>query len=46
MTLSCPCWAVVRRGATIYAPPAFTVKLTDQTGLLDAEDPAARTLTL
>src|ERR1700731_324014 len=46
MTLSCPCWALVRSGTTVYAPPALTVRLTDQTGLLDAEDPAARILTL
>ena len=35
-----------RKGTTVYAPPALTVRLTDQTGLLDAEDPAARILTL
>src|ERR1700732_4906635 len=46
MTLSCPCWAVARKGTTVYVPPALTVRLTDQTGLLDADDPAARILTL
>src|SRR6202035_3073179 len=46
MTLSWPCWALARKGTTVYAPPALTVRLTDQTGLLDAEDPAARILTL
>src|ERR1700730_14545664 len=46
MTLSCPCWALDRKGTTVYAPPAFTVRLTDHTGLLDADDPAARILTL
>jgi len=46
MTLSWPCWALARSGTTVYAPPAFTVRPTDQTGLLDAEAPAGRTLTL
>src|ERR1700676_5288350 len=42
MTLSCAVWALVLRATTVYAPPACTVKLTDETGLLDAEDPAVR----
>ncbi len=46
MTLSWPCWALARNGTTVYAPPALTVRLTDQTGLLDAEDKAVRILTL
>ena len=46
MTISEPAWEVVLSGTTMYAPPAFTVRLTDQTGLLDAEDPAVRILTL
>ena len=46
MTLSWPCWALARNGTTVYVPPALTVRLTDHTGLLDADDPAARILTL
>src|SRR5260370_41129453 len=46
MTLSWPCWALARNGTTVYAPPAFTVRLTDHTGSLDAGDPAARRLAL
>src|ERR1700726_1935754 len=46
MTLSCPCWALARKGTTVYAPPALTVRLADHTGLLDADVPAARSLTL
>ena len=41
-----PLLALARSGATVYAPPAFTARLTDQTGLLDADHPAARILTL
>ena len=46
MILSWPCWALVLSGTRVYVPPAFTVRLTDHTGLLDAGDPAARILTL
>src|SRR3984885_833037 len=46
MTLSWPCWALARKGTTVYVPPALTAKLTDQTGLLDPGGAAVRILTL
>ncbi len=45
-TLACPPPVATVRAATVYARPACTVTLAVKTGLLDAEDPADRILTV
>ena len=37
MTVSFPDWALDLRGTTVYTPPSFTVRLTDQAGELDGK---------